>query len=152
MSTEGLSPVHLEAFVAFLAAHAYLVRNINRQLLASGLISMEVYDILITLECTPGQRVRMSELAELCLLSPSGITRLVDRLERLGYVRRELNSQDRRSTYAVLTELGQKTRAETWPRHREILAEYWESKLTEAEARALTELMRKFTTKPPCEV
>lgn len=150
MSQEGMSREHLEAFVGFLAAHAHLVRQINRQLQDAGLITMEVYDILIALECAPEQRVRMTELAELSLLSPSGITRLIDRLERLGYVRRESNAKDRRSTFAVLTPLGQETREQAWPIHRQILVDTWETKLTEDEAMVLTGLMRKFVVKLPC--
>ena len=64
------------------------------------------YDVLLQLARAPGRRLRMSELADAVLLSPSGITRLVDRLEREGLVARVRAGDDARGAYATLTDRG----------------------------------------------
>ena len=64
------------------------------------------YDVLLTLAQAPERRLRMAQLADRVLLSRSGLTRLVDRLEREGLVRREPSPDDARGTYTVLTAAG----------------------------------------------
>ena len=64
------------------------------------------YEVLITLDAAPGRRLRMAELADSVLLSRSGTTRLVDRLERDGLIARENCEDDGRGSFAVITERG----------------------------------------------
>jgi DNA-binding MarR family transcriptional regulator len=64
------------------------------------------FDILVNLYIAPDRRLRMRDLAQTIVLTRSGITRLVDRIEEAGYVRREPSAEDRRGYYAVLTEKG----------------------------------------------
>ena len=106
-----------------------------------------VYDILLVLEESPDQRLRMSELAELALISRSGITRLVDRLEKDGLVKRASCSHDRRAIHALLTEKGLKERERAWPIYEEALEELFASKLNDAEAKTLAKLLRRYTPK-----
>ncbi len=101
-----LDPTELAAWRGFLRAHAALVRDLDRELeLAHGL-PLSHYEVLLVLSNAPGSQLRMSELADSVLLSQSGLTRLVDRLAREGLVSRERCEQDRRGTFAQLTDRG----------------------------------------------
>lgn len=129
-----IDAAQLSAFVSFLRAHAEIVRRINQRMQAAGHITMEVYDILIALEDAENQRLTMSELADRSILSPSGITRLVDRLEKCGFVERKCNDTDRRSTFACLTPCGLSARKAAWPLHQELIVDFWSNHFTAEEA------------------
>src|SRR5215471_10405982 len=93
----GLDEVHLAAWRAFLTAHAVAVGQIERTLARAGasVLPLSWYDILIELREAEGRRLRQSELARAVVLTRSGISRLIDRLEGAGLVRREPNPVDR---------------------------------------------------------
>ncbi|MBA3907867.1 MAG: MarR family transcriptional regulator, partial [Pseudonocardiales bacterium] len=78
----------LASWRAFLRAHAVITRTLEAELLAEQDLSLAAYDVLVQLAEAPAHRLRMTELAERVLLSRSGVTRLVDRLEKLGLVAR----------------------------------------------------------------
>ena len=78
----------LRAWVAFLQAHAVVTRRLEAELQAERGLSLADYDALVQLAVADGRRLRMSELAERVLLSRSGVSRLVDRLEGDGLVAR----------------------------------------------------------------
>lgn len=101
-------PNHAElaAWRAFLRAHARLTRVLEAELVAQQQISLAAYDVLVQLAESPDRRLRMTELAQAVLLSRSGVTRLVDRLERSGLVARAPVSEDGRGVAASLTERG----------------------------------------------
>lgn len=113
------------AFQAFLAAYGMVTRKASKDLAAKTNLTLDQYDVLVTLEYQPDFRLRLSDLAERVLLSRSGLTRLIDRLEGKGWVRRETCSEDKRGFYAVLTEDGQKAREEAWPCLRAIMKEHF---------------------------
>jgi DNA-binding MarR family transcriptional regulator len=96
----------LSAWRNFLRAHAHVTRALERELLAEQQLSLAAYDVLVQLAEAPGRQLRMTDLAEAVLLSRSGVTRLVDRLEQAGLVARERTSDDGRGVVAVLTEDG----------------------------------------------
>lgn len=96
----------LDVWIAFLRAHAQLVRVLDAELVAEHGMPLSTYDVLVQLAGAPGRRLRMTELAEAVVISPSGITRLVDRLVRQGLVERRTAEADARGTYAVLTDSG----------------------------------------------
>jgi DNA-binding MarR family transcriptional regulator len=100
------SPDALAVWRTFLRAHAQLIRTLEAELGQAGQIPVASYDVLVQLTEAPGLRLRMTELAERVLLSRSGLTRLIDRLERDGLVRREPVVDDARGMYAVLTDAG----------------------------------------------
>src|SRR4051812_47832045 len=102
------------AWRAFLSAHALLVCKMDDELAEAGVLSMDSYDALLTLFEAPRRRLRLSELAERALLTRSGVTRLADRLERAGLLRREDCPGDRRGSFAVLTEKGEAELRRTW--------------------------------------
>jgi DNA-binding MarR family transcriptional regulator len=90
----------------FLHAHARVTRRLDEELQAAHGLSLAEYDALLQIAHAPGRRVRMNVLAERVILSRSGITRLVDRLEAAGSVERAACTTDARGQEAVLTPLG----------------------------------------------
>lgn len=123
-----------EAWGALLLGHAYLTRKIDKALVSQGLVSLQVYDVLLALEDCPGRRMRMTDLAEAVVFDPSSVTRLIDRLEKQGLVRREAHPTDGRSTYAALTDNGLKERERTWPSYRALIHEHFGRFFTDSAA------------------
>ena len=96
----------LEAWIRFLRAHASLTRSLSARLEADHGLTLNDYDVLVQLAYEPARMLRRVDLARSVLLSPSGITRLLDGLEREGWVGKGLCESDARVTYAVLTDTG----------------------------------------------
>jgi DNA-binding MarR family transcriptional regulator len=96
----------LRAWVAFLQAHAVVTRRLEAELQAERGLSLAEYDALVQLAVADGRRLRMSELAERVVLSRSGVSRLVDRLEGDGLVARRACPTDARGSWAELTPAG----------------------------------------------
>jgi DNA-binding MarR family transcriptional regulator len=94
------------AWRTFLTAHARITRQLDEELQAAHGLSLAEYDALLQIAHAPGRRVRMNVLAERVILSRSGITRLVDRLEADGSVERIACVADARGQEAVLTAAG----------------------------------------------
>ncbi|MGI8976539.1 MAG: MarR family winged helix-turn-helix transcriptional regulator [Thermomicrobiales bacterium] len=129
-----LDPARLAAWRAMLTAHAAAVGHIERDLSAQGLIPLTWYDVLFALSETPDQKVRLSELAERVLLSRSGLTRLVTRLETAGLLCREACPTDGRGAYAVLTPEGAEMLRMTWPAYARGIANHFAHHVTADEA------------------
>ena len=136
-SVAQLSPRELAAWRGFLRAHAALVRALDRELEQEHGLPLTHYEVLLHLDNAPDRRLRMSDLAETVLLSQSGVTRLVDRLERAGLVVRRPCTNDGRVLYAVLTDDGRARLAEARPTH---LAGVRERFLSRFDDRELDEL------------
>ncbi len=96
----------LTAWRSFLRAHATITRTLEAELEAEQALSLAAYDVLVQLAEAPGRRLRMTELSDAVLLSRSGVTRLVDRMERSGLVARSRVAGDGRGVAAELTETG----------------------------------------------
>ncbi|MFV2062349.1 MAG: MarR family winged helix-turn-helix transcriptional regulator [Chloroflexota bacterium] len=96
----------LDTWRAFLYAQSALMPRLDADLRKAAGLTLAEFDALAQLGLAPQQRLRMSDLAERVLLSRSGVTRLVDRLEHNGDVRRESSAPDGRGAYAVLTKKG----------------------------------------------
>src|SRR5689334_11499866 len=121
MAKDQLSVEHKRAWITFVVANAVLTRQIDKVLTQQGLPGLDVYGVLLTLEDSKDGRLRMSNLAEHLMLSRSGITRLVDRLERDGLLKRHACPADRRAMYAVITKEGLAMRKRMWPIYREAI-------------------------------
>ena len=106
-----LEPLELGAWRGMLRVHSALVKALDAELLADHGLPLISYEVLINLQAAPDRRRRMAELADSVLLSRSGMTRLVDRLERDGLLRRDTCSSDARGCFAVLTERGEEVLA-----------------------------------------
>jgi DNA-binding MarR family transcriptional regulator len=102
-----LSWQELGAWRGLLRVHSALVKALDAELLAEYDLPLSSYEVLINLQAAPDHRRRMAELAEGVLLSRSGMTRLVDRLEREGLLERDPCVSDGRGTFAVLTPKGE---------------------------------------------
>jgi DNA-binding MarR family transcriptional regulator len=144
MSEEHLSDQHLAAWRALLKAHAILIDRIDHDLVAAKLSPLSTYDVLIELYEAPEHRLRMHELAERVVLSRSGLTRLVDRLEAEGLLMRDRSGTDRRGAYAVITERGIATLRQTWPIYARGIAEHFAQWLTLDEAQLLEAALRRI--------
>jgi len=106
-----LAPAELGAWRGMLRVHSALVKALDAELLAVHGLPLTSYEVLINLQAAPGRRRRMAELADGVLLSRSGTTRLVDRLERDGLLERDICDSDGRGCFAVLTERGEEVLA-----------------------------------------
>ena len=142
-----LSKSHLRAWEALVRSHGALIKVISARMDAECCIGLATYEVLLSLEQAPHQRLTMGELAGIVILSPSGVTRLVDRLEKQGLVAREVNPNDKRSFHTVLTEAGLKEREKAWPVFRAGIRESFVAHMSEAEADELTECLLKFVKK-----
>ena len=96
----------VQAFSALLRGYAAATRQLNAQLTADHGLTISDYEVLLRIARAPEQRMRRVDLAEQVLLSASGVTRLLDGLERSGLVERASCDTDRRVVYAVLTDSG----------------------------------------------
>ncbi|MFN2556501.1 MAG: MarR family winged helix-turn-helix transcriptional regulator [Nitriliruptorales bacterium] len=119
-----------------MCAHAALSRALDEALESSCELPLLTYEVLARLAEAPGRRLRMQELAELLPVTKSGLTRLVDRMERAGLARRELCPSDRRGTFAALTQQGR----EALERAGEVEVRVLRERLTDLEEEELAAL------------
>jgi DNA-binding MarR family transcriptional regulator len=105
----------LDAWRAFLTAHAHVTRAISRDLAAAGLPDLSWYDLLWAIYRHPDRRLRVNELAREVVLSPTAMSRFVDRVEAAGYVRREPDPADRRALQVAITNEGVSLLRRMWP-------------------------------------
>lgn len=101
------------------------------------------FDVLVRLARSPGQRLRMSDLAAQASLTPSGLTRAIDRLEEAGLAERVACPEDRRGAFAALTELGRLRMEEAMRCHRDELEQLLEGALDDGERQLLMALLRR---------
>lgn len=124
---------------AFLMAHAAVIERIERDLARENMLPLGWYEVLLALSEAPEHRLRMSELATAVVLSRSGLTRLVDRLEKAGLLCRERCDDDRRGCYAALTEEGATALRHSWPVYARGISEHFGRYLEDDEVATLTE-------------
>ncbi len=120
-----------------------VMREIDQRLSEAGEIPLDDYGVLITLVGQPDQRLRMSVLGARRLLTPSGITRAVMRLEERGLVRREPDPEDRRAAFAALTKKGLAALRQAQRVHHATVRELYLGRLDEREQRQLARLFEK---------
>jgi DNA-binding MarR family transcriptional regulator len=122
---------------SFLRAHATVMRELEREMASATGLPLAWYDVLLQLAEAPGRRLRMAELADRVLLSRSGLTRLIDRLQAEGLVRREPSPQDARGTYTVLTAAGFDRLRKAAPVHLAGIRDHWLAHFSDDELRVL---------------
>ena len=144
---ESLSEGEVRAWRGLLRAHACLAKRLDAELEQAHGLPMTSYEVLHHLKDASGGRMRMCDLAEQAQLSRSGLTRLVDRLEREELLERCSCEHDARGSYACLTELGasgwRKRAARTWRSCRE----HFFSRFSEGELSALADMWERIA---PC--
>jgi DNA-binding MarR family transcriptional regulator len=139
----------VESFVSLLRAHAHATRALNAQLTADHGLTISDYEVLIRLSRAPDRRMRRVDLAEQVLLTASGITRLLDGLERSGYVARAACDADRRVVYAVLTDEGLAKLRAASASHVAQIEEYFAARYDDAELAELTALLTRIDGDEP---
>jgi len=129
---------------SFLRAHAFVLRELEQELTTDAELPLSTYDVLLQLVEAPDHRLRMAELADRVLLSRSGLTRLVDRLQADGFVRREPSPDDARGTYTVLTREGFHALRRAAPVHLAGVQRHWLAHFDDDELRQLGELLARL--------
>lgn len=134
----------LEIFGSFLKAHQQVAEALNKSLTDERGISLAWYEVLLELSYMPDGRLRLQDLAERVLYSRSGLTRLIDRMEKAELVKREPCDDDKRGTWAVLTNKGLREFRRAAPTHlRGIETEFF-SRLTDDEVEAVGKAMSRI--------
>ncbi len=123
---------------------AGLRRLFERRLESDSLASNQSFDVLIRLARTEGNELRMSELAAQTSLSPSGLTRAVDRLQEQGLVTRRTCPQDKRGSFAQLTTAGKETMDRAIPDHLAHIDELLSELFSPTEEAQLASLLRRL--------
>jgi DNA-binding MarR family transcriptional regulator len=136
-------------FAALLRAHSATTRRLSAQLLAEHGLTINDYEVLLRLSHSPDRRLRRVDLAGEVLLTASGVTRLLDGLERSGYVERGTCDTDRRVVYAVLTDAGAEKLAAAARSHLEQIEDLLTAHLDSAELDALAGLLTRLADDPP---
>lgn len=134
----------LSAWSLFLQTHRRVLDQLADELEAQRGLSLPWYDVLIQLYKAPEHRLRMNDLAGSVLLSKSGLTRLIDRMEKAGLVERASCPSDRRGWFAVLTPRGEEVFKEAAPVHLDGIARHFTDHLTPNEARAMVDAFERI--------
>ena len=140
----SLEPGEMRAWHAFLEAHAVVTRRLEAELAAQTNLPLAHYDVLVQLALAPEGRLRMHELAERVLLSRSGVTRLVDRLEAEGLVRRATCASDARGAFAALSDAGMARLRDATPFHLDGVRRHFTDLLRPAELEQLAALLERL--------
>ena len=141
---QGLSSRELAAWRGMLETHSALIARLDRELERDHGLPLTSYEVLMYLSDTDNGELRMGELADRLLLSRSGITRLVDRLERQGLVERRRCSDDGRGFNAHLTEAGQAKVRAARPDHLAGVRRHFLSSLSPGEIDSLGSLWERL--------
>ncbi len=132
----------IRAWSHFLGAHALALRAIEAKLAAAGQPPLPWYDVLLEL-ARAGGKLRIGELGERLVIEPHNVTRLVDRLEAEGLLRRQRMREDRRQVLAVLTEKGAALRKQMWVPYRAAILQVFGAVVSTRDAETLTATLKK---------
>ena len=144
-SLSSPSPERLRAWRLFFESALALLDVLDAELEQAVGIPQRWYDVLVHLEESP-QGIPMNELAERILYSKSGFTRVVDRMEDAGLVRRTRPEDDRRTILIVLTDEGIAMLKHARRHHRDGIQRHFSAHLTDADVKALTRALEKIST------
>ena len=146
MTSQVLSEqsISVESFVSLLRAYSHATRELNAQLTADHGLTISDYEVLLRLARAPERRMRRVDLAGQVLLTASGITRLLDGLERSGYVERGSCDSDRRVVYAVLTDEGAEKLRSASETHVAQIEDFFTSRYDESELAGLNTLLSRI--------
>ena len=133
----------LDAFVRLLRAHAATTRALSADLVAEHGLTINDYEALLHLSRADDQRMRRVDLAGLLILTASGVTRLLDGLERAGYVEKATCDSDNRVTYAVLTDAGREAAERGFPVYTELQTRLFQEHVSDEEAELLVRIWHR---------
>lgn len=127
---------------------AQILLQVESEFEKAGVLSYRSYEVLVALMQAPGQQLRLSQLAHQVGLSRSGLTRMVDRLEKNGLLRRDRSALDGRGINALLNESGREAVQKAWPTYRACV-EQWLGHTIDAHDRAeLRHICRQLLKTP----
>jgi len=141
LSTQSAAVV---AFERLLRSHSTLSREFSARLVADHGLSITDYGALLLLSYAEGGAMRRVDLAERLLLTPSGVTRLLDGLERDGWVTKGSCESDARVTYAVLTDEGRERLEAAGRSHIAQIREVFEERFSDEELETLVDLLGRL--------
>jgi DNA-binding MarR family transcriptional regulator len=133
----SFSGAELDAWRGFLRTHATLVSGLDEELTERHGLPLSSYDVLVQLDEAPEGRLRMSSLADAVLLSRSGLSRLVTRLEGQGLIERADCPNDARGAFAAITDEGRARLGEARTTHRAGVRSRFLDRLSDREQRQL---------------
>jgi DNA-binding MarR family transcriptional regulator len=143
-TTTTFTDLELDAWRGFLRTYTTLVRELDDQLTERHGLPLSSYDVLVQLDEAPEGRLRMSALADAVLLSRSGLSRLVTRLERQGLIERAECENDARGSFAAITDQGRERLNEARVTHRAGVRERFFDRLGEREQRQLAKVWSRL--------
>jgi DNA-binding MarR family transcriptional regulator len=131
------------AWAALLRVHAALVPVLDQELQTAHNLPLTWYDVLLELYHAPGRRLTIGELGRVAVVSRSRVSRVVDELARAGLVTREAHPQDKRSAYAVLTDVGKRRFRTAAPTYVRGIERHFTSRMTAREAATVASALGK---------
>lgn len=144
-----LDELEMEAWLGLLTTHSALMAALDSELRAAHGLSLPEYEVLTFLSDAPDRRLRMSELAQRLRLSPSGLTRRIDGMVRAGFVRRETCDDDRRGSFAVLTDAGLSVLQKSAPDHVSGVRRHFLDRLSRRQLEQLAGVLRALQETRP---
>src|SRR3954453_19320005 len=150
ITLDSLSPTELRAWRGLVRAHACLVKRLDAQLEAEHGLALTSFEVLVRLGDADGGKLRMHDIATSVMLSRSGLTRLIDRLERDGLVDRCSCENDARGAYAVITDEGRARCAAARVTHRAGVRALFVAHYSEEELALLGPLLERVLPKDGC--
>jgi len=144
LRSQASTETQLEAWIRFLRAHAAVTRQLSARLEAQHGLTLNDFDVLVQLYFAPDQALRRVDLARAVLLTASGITRLLDGLERSGWVEKRACSSDARVSYAALTDAGVAKIEAARTTHVADVEELFNATFSKSERATLAELLGRL--------
>lgn len=138
----------LRAWRAFMVAHGRLTPRLDEELRAEADLDLKSYDALLHIYEAGAAGTRMSDLADRIVLSKSGLTALVDRLETRGLVRRLPDHADRRATRITITDAGIEAFRAAADVHLAGIARNFGDRVTDAEAEVVAAVFERLVDQP----
>lgn len=142
------SETAVTAWARLIRAQQALLERVEADLKREGLPPLGWYDVLLELNREKDGRFRQFEICDKVLLSKYNLSRLLDRLEREGLVKRQRCEEDGRGAIVTLTAAGRVLQRKMWPVYERAIERYFARHLSAAEAEHLAELMRRLIAKP----
>jgi DNA-binding MarR family transcriptional regulator len=139
---------HTRLWQSFLAVHRQIVGQLADEMLTEHQLPLEWFDVLVHLADRPGMRARQKELRSRMLLSESGVSRLLARMEKAGVITRTTAGDDRRGMEIAVTEAGHAALLAAIDSHLQLVASLFTARLTAADRAALGKALPKLLLEP----
>jgi DNA-binding MarR family transcriptional regulator len=147
---DALARLHQQTrlWQSFLAVHRQIVGQLADEMLTEHQLPLEWFDVLVHLADRPGMRARQKELRNRMLLSESGVSRLLARMEKAGVITRTTVGDDRRGMEIAVTEAGRTALLAAIDSHLQLVASLFTARLTAADRAALSKALPKLLPEP----